>query len=210
MGARCRRRGRGRSRVIGLHATNAGPGRLRRYPRAVDNLVLRMEDGAVRQCAEPNEEELIGSRNDEVAEGLTGLQPGTVYHYRIVAHSRGGAGKSDECSPLLASFVVLLTGDPLRMGRPAVKSKRGLFPGSALAAAAFRHLSPNPPPQGAVMTPVSARGRSLALLRRPPRVDVRREHGDGPVSTRGARRAAKELLGGSRPGGTRSTSGSGW
>jgi hypothetical protein len=39
---------------------------------------------------ELNEHQLTGFRNDEVAEAIPKLRPRTTYHFRLVAHSRGG------------------------------------------------------------------------------------------------------------------------
>ncbi len=40
--------------------------------------------------SEPNEYEPFGYRNVPISEGITGLKPRTTYHFRLVAHSRGG------------------------------------------------------------------------------------------------------------------------
>jgi hypothetical protein len=79
------------SRVIGLHATNAVlVGFVNPRGQLTTWFFEWGKTARYGNAPELNEEELTGSRNDEVAEGLTRLQPGTVYHYRLVAHSRGG------------------------------------------------------------------------------------------------------------------------
>jgi hypothetical protein len=40
--------------------------------------------------SEPNEFEPHGYRNQEIFEAIPGLRPHTTYHFRLVAHSRGG------------------------------------------------------------------------------------------------------------------------
>jgi hypothetical protein len=79
------------SRVIGLHPTNAVlVGFVDPRGQLTTWFFEWGKTARYGNAPEPNEEELIGSRNDEVAEGLTRLAPGTVYHYRLVANSRGG------------------------------------------------------------------------------------------------------------------------
>jgi hypothetical protein len=40
--------------------------------------------------SEPNEYYADGIGNSEIYEGIPGLKPHTTYHFRLVAHSRGG------------------------------------------------------------------------------------------------------------------------